>query len=132
MKLSRLDDTYDLVIAGGGVTGAGVFNRAVRMGYKTLLVEAKDFAWGTSSRSSKMVHSGLRYLKQGKFLLTRSAVQERENLLKMYPGLVTRLSFVMPVFEKIGPSSSSIKLGLSIYSFLAKKSSMKVYLKKNI
>lgn len=121
MKLSRLDDTYDLVVAGGGVTGAGVFNRSVRMGSKTLLVEAKDFVWGTSSRSSKMVHGGLRYLKQGKFLLTKSAVQERENLLKEYKGLVTRLSFIIPVFKKIGPSSSSIKLGLSIYNFMAKK-----------
>ena len=76
---------YDLVIVGGGVTGAGVFHEAVGRGLSPLLVEANDFAWGTSSRSSKMVHGGLRYLKEGKFLLTRSAVRERQRLLTVYP-----------------------------------------------
>jgi len=121
MNISNLNKEYDVIIAGGGITGAGVFHEAVKRGYSVILVEAKDFAWGTSSRSSKMVHGGLRYLKQGKFLLTKTAVKERERLLIDYPGLVTPLKFIMPVFNNYGPSKSSMKIGLSIYSFLAGK-----------
>ena len=121
MKLSDINKEYDVVVAGGGVTGAGIFYEAVKKGYRVLLLEAKDFAWGTSSRSSKMVHGGLRYLKQGKFLLTKVAVKERERLLKQYPGLVTPLKFIMPVFDHYGPSRSSMKIGLSIYSFMARE-----------
>lgn len=119
MKFSDIDKEYDLVIAGGGITGAGVFHGAVKKGYRVLLVEAKDFAWGTSSRSSKMVHGGLRYLKQGKFFLTKAAVKERERLIKQYPGLVTPLKFMMPVFDHYGPSKISMKIGLFIYSLMA-------------
>ncbi len=119
--LDHLDSEYDIVIAGGGVTGAGVFNQAVQMGLKVLLVEARDFAWGTSSRSSKMVHGGLRYLKEGKFLLTRSAVRERQQLLLDYPGLITPLDFIMPLYKHSGPSPAAMKAGLSIYSFMAGK-----------
>ncbi len=119
MNLSDIKNEYDLIVVGGGITGAGVFHEAVQRGYKVLLIEAKDFAWGTSSRTSKMVHGGLRYLKQGKFFLTKASVKERERLLKCYPGLVTSLKFVMPVFDNYGPSRSSMKIGLSIYSFLA-------------
>ena len=120
MRISDIENkSFDLVVIGGGVTGAGVFNDASSRGLKTILLEAKDFAWGTSSRSSKMVHGGLRYLKQGKFLLTKAAVRERERLLKQYPGLVTPLNFIMPVFDHYGPSEASMKIGLSVYSFLA-------------
>ncbi|MCG8618738.1 MAG: glycerol-3-phosphate dehydrogenase/oxidase [Desulfobacterales bacterium] len=119
MSLAQLDSSYDIVIAGGGVTGAGTFSLAVDRGLKALLVDAKDFAWGTSSRSSKMVHGGLRYLKQGKFLLTRSAVKERERLLKTYPGLVTPLQFLMPIYRGLGPSRSAMHAGLNIYSLMA-------------
>jgi len=110
---------YDLVIVGGGVTGAGVFHEAVRRGLSPLLVEANDFAWGTSSRSSKMVHGGLRYLKEGKLLLTRSAVRERQRLLTVYPGLVDPLNFIMPLYEGHGPSMGAMKFGLSLYSLMA-------------
>ncbi|MCP3876581.1 MAG: glycerol-3-phosphate dehydrogenase/oxidase [Desulfobacteraceae bacterium] len=129
MKLNDLNKEYDLIVAGGGITGAGVFYEAAKKGFKVLLVEANDFAWGTSSRSSKMVHGGLRYLKQGKFLLTKTAVKERERLLKLYPGLVTPLNFIMPVYNNYGPSKSSMKIGLSIYSFMAKEKQHKTYTK---
>ncbi len=119
MNLDKIESCYDIVIVGGGVTGAGVFHQAVNMGLKALLVEAKDFAWGTSSRSSKMVHGGLRYLKEGKFLLTRSAVKERQRLLAAYPGLVTPLEFIMPIYKDLGPSSAAMKTGLNIYSLMA-------------
>ncbi|HSY28482.1 MAG TPA: FAD-dependent oxidoreductase, partial [Burkholderiaceae bacterium] len=78
---------WDLVIVGGGITGAGILLEAARRGLRALLVEQRDFAWGTSSRSSKLVHGGLRYIKEGKLLLTRDSVQERQNLLREAPGL---------------------------------------------
>ena len=71
------DNNWDLIVVGGGITGAGILREAVRNGLKTLLIEQKDFAWGTSSRSSKLVHGGLRYLKEGHFGLTRESVKGR-------------------------------------------------------
>jgi glycerol-3-phosphate dehydrogenase len=91
------------------------------MGFSVLLLEQKDFAWGTSSRSSKMVHGGLRYLKQGKLLLTRASVKERERLLADYPGLVEPLGFIMPVYRGHGPSRATMGIGLSLYSLMAMK-----------
>ncbi|WP_457553107.1 glycerol-3-phosphate dehydrogenase/oxidase [Desulfobacula sp.] len=132
MWIADTDNNFDLVVIGGGVTGAGVFHEAVNKGLKTILLEAKDFSWGTSSRSSKMVHGGLRYLKQGKFLLTKSAVKERERLLKTYPGLVNPLNFLMPIYKDYGPSKTSMKIGLSIYSFLAGQKQHQSFTKKRI
>src|SRR5690606_36030287 len=88
---------WDVIVVGGGITGAGILREAVRMGYKTLLVEQKDFAWGTSSRSSKMVHGGLRYIAQGDIKLTRHSVLERERLLQEAPGLVERLGYLFTI-----------------------------------
>ena len=130
MKFSNLDQTYDIVIAGGGITGAGIFHEAVKRGYSVLLAESRDFAWGTSSRSSKMVHGGLRYLSQGKFLLTRAAVKEREFLLRQYPGLINPLHFIMPLFDHYGPSKTALKLGLSLYSLMAGEKQHKAYTKQ--
>ena len=82
MGLQNLPKTWDLIIIGGGITGAGIFREASQRNLSVLLVEQKDFAWGTSSRSSKLVHGGLRYLKEGQFLMAKIAVAERERLLK--------------------------------------------------
>lgn len=87
---------WDLIVVGGGITGAGILREAARRGWKCLLLEQRDFAWGTSSRSSKMVHGGLRYIAKGQFGLTRDSVRERQRLLAEAPGLVDPLSFVMP------------------------------------
>jgi glycerol-3-phosphate dehydrogenase len=127
-----IEKRYDLVIVGGGVTGAGVFHTAVRQGLSPLLVEANDFAWGTSSRSSKMVHGGLRYLKQGKLLLTRSAVRERQRLLSVYPGLVEPLDFIMPLYSGHGPSLGAMKFGLSVYSLMAGKKQHEIFSRAQI
>src|SRR3974390_6234 len=81
---------WDLIVTGGGITGAGVLLEAARRGRRALLLEQKDFAWGASSRSSKMVHGGLRYLPQGHIRLTRDALAERERMLRELPGLVHR------------------------------------------
>ncbi|WP_375738415.1 glycerol-3-phosphate dehydrogenase/oxidase [Pseudomonas boanensis] len=86
---------WDLIVVGGGICGAGILREAARRGWKCLLLEQRDFAWGTSSRSSKMVHGGLRYIAKGQFALTRASVRERQRLLAEAPGLVDPLSFVM-------------------------------------
>ena len=78
----QMDVFWDILIIGGGITGAGIFNQAARSGLKVLLVEANDFAFGTSSRSSKLVHGGFRYLRNRQFGVTREAVRERERLLR--------------------------------------------------
>ena len=82
-----------MVVIGGGITGAGVVREAARQGMRVLLLEQKDYSWGTSSRSSKMVHGGLRYLAAGNLKLTSHSVKERERLLKEAPGLVEVLPF---------------------------------------
>ncbi|WP_044875053.1 glycerol-3-phosphate dehydrogenase/oxidase [Pseudomonas sp. LFM046] len=93
-ELARRD--WDLIVVGGGICGAGILREAARRGWKCLLLEQRDFAWGTSSRSSKMVHGGLRYIAKGQLALTRASVRERQRLLAEAPGLVDPLSFVMP------------------------------------
>ncbi|MDM8525908.1 glycerol-3-phosphate dehydrogenase/oxidase [Desulfococcaceae bacterium HSG8] len=119
MKIEDLQENWDLIIIGGGVTGAGILREAVRMNLDVLLLEQKDFAWGTSSRSSKLVHGGLRYLKQGKFWLTRDAVTERERLLREAPGLVEPLDFLIPIYSDHGPGKWLVKAGLSLYDIIA-------------
>ena len=93
-------ENWDLVIIGGGITGAGILREAVRRNIKTLLVEQRDFAWGSSSRSGQLVHGGLRYLKQGDVKLTYQSVRERESLLKELPGLVNPFGMMMAIYKK--------------------------------
>lgn len=116
---SQLDQQWDLVIIGGGITGAGILREAVRLGLKTLLVEQRDFAWGTSSRSSKLVHGGLRYLREGKLGLTRASVRERQRLLAEGPGLVDPLSFLFTSYQGDHPGRWTMNAGLTIYDLLA-------------
>ena len=92
---ARLDRPWDIIVIGGGITGVGIAREAARAGAQVLLLEQRDWSWGTSSRSSKLVHGGLRYLAQGDLRLTRDSVVERERLLAAAPGLVTPLSFVI-------------------------------------
>jgi glycerol-3-phosphate dehydrogenase len=119
MNLHEISNRWDLVVIGGGITGAGILREATRMGLNTILVEQNDFAWGTSSRSSKMVHGGLRYLREGRLLLTKLSVEERERLLKESPGLVKPLGLYMPVYADQKPGKGTLKVGLSIYDLLA-------------
>jgi glycerol-3-phosphate dehydrogenase len=117
--LHQLADRYDLVVIGGGITGAGVLREAVRTGAKVLLVEQEDYASGTSSRSSKLVHGGLRYLKGGHWRLTLESVRERERLLRDAPGLVVPLPFVMPLHRGRKPGRWPMQAGLSVYDLMA-------------
>jgi len=115
-----LDQQWDILIIGGGITAAGILRRAVQEGYRTLLVEAQDFASGTSSKSSKLIHGGFRYLRNRQFDVTKESVREREWLLKEARDLVTPLGFLMPSPQdrKI---SSQYGVGVVLYDLLAPK-----------
>lgn len=101
--LDRLaGDHFDVLVIGGGITGAGVALDAATRGLSTALVEAEDFASGTSSRSSKLVHGGLRYLQNGDVRLVFEALRERKRLRHNAPHLVKLLPFLVPIFERDG------------------------------
>ena len=107
--LRRLaDETFDVLVIGGGVTGAGVALDAASRGLKTALVEKSDFASGTSSKSSKMVHGGLRYLQQREIRLVYENLAERQRLLDNAPHLVSPLPFLIPLFGRDGVVSKTL------------------------
>jgi glycerol-3-phosphate dehydrogenase len=110
---------WDLVIVGGGITGAGILLEAARNGLSALLVEQRDFAWGTSSRSSKLVHGGLRYLKEGRLRLTRDSVRERQHLMHTAAGLVEPQSFAFANYRGRPPGRRLFGLGLALYDVMA-------------
>ena len=113
LNLERLSrEPFDIVVVGGGITGAGVALDAATRGLRTALVERGDFASGTSSRSSKLVHGGLRYLNQREFRLVYEALAERQRLLRLAPHLVRPLPFLIPVFGK----GSAGKAGARAYA----------------
>ncbi len=111
--------SWDVIVVGGGITGAGVLREAARLGLKVLLLEQQDFAWGTSSRSSKMVHGGLRYLGQGDYKLTQHSLQERERLLQEVPGLVDRMGYYFTLRKDKSPPTWAVKILLWLYDKLA-------------
>ncbi|MBI3727451.1 MAG: glycerol-3-phosphate dehydrogenase/oxidase [Burkholderiales bacterium] len=117
--LANHEQDWDIVIIGGGITGAGILLEAARRGLRVLLLEQKDFAWGTSSRSSKLVHGGLRYIKEGKISLTRDSVRERQQLMQAAAGLVEPQSFAFADYQGRKPGRWMFALGLMIYDFLA-------------
>jgi glycerol-3-phosphate dehydrogenase len=107
--LRRLrDERFDVLVIGGGITGAGVALDAAARGLHTALVERDDFASGTSSKSSKLVHGGLRYLQQREFRLVYEGLRERQRLLENASHLVTRLPFLIPIFGKDNVLSASV------------------------
>ncbi|MFL1484978.1 glycerol-3-phosphate dehydrogenase/oxidase [Marinobacter sp. LN3S78] len=119
MSLANLAPHHDVIVIGGGITGAGIAREAAAAGLDTLLVEQRDYAWGTSSRSSKMVHGGLRYLAGGHLGLARNAVRERQRLLAQVPGLVDRMRYVMPHYRKGFPCPRLFQKVLWLYDLLA-------------
>ncbi len=116
---SSLDREWDVIVVGGGITGAGILREATRLGLRTLLVEQQDFSWGTSSRSSKLVHGGIRYLKEGKIFLTLASVRERQRLLKEGPGLIEPLGFLLATYKGDFPGKWTYGAGLTVYDLLA-------------
>jgi glycerol-3-phosphate dehydrogenase len=122
--LARLaqTDTWDVAVVGGGATGLGVALDAAARGFRVVLLEAHDFAKGTSSRATKLVHGGVRYLAQGNIGLVREALHERTTLLKNAPHLAQPLPFVMPSYKLW--ETPFYGTGLAVYDALAGKAGL--------
>ena len=119
-SISKLkSESFDLLIIGGGITGAGIALDAATRGLKTALIEQKDFAYGTSSRSTKLIHGGLRYLKQLEFGLVKEVGSERAVVHKLAPHLVIPEKMLLPLYEKRGLGSTLTSIGLKLYDWLA-------------
>jgi glycerol-3-phosphate dehydrogenase len=117
--LARLgSEQFDVLVIGGGITGAGVALDAASRGLRTALVEKGDFASGTSSKSSKLVHGGLRYLQQGEIALVYESLEERQLLLRNAAHLVSPLSFLVPLFKQDGVVGATLAGSLSIALWL--------------
>ncbi len=116
---------FDCVVIGGGIQGAGIAREMCLQGLKTLLIDRGDFASGTSSRSTKLVHGGLRYLEHGRVRLVKESLKERRVLMNLMPHLVKPLPFLFPVFKEDKKPLWQIQIGISLYDFLAKKSKFK-------
>src|SRR5579872_1478784 len=118
-RLKGHSGPWDMVVIGGGATGAGVAIDAASRGYDVLLLEQHDFGKGTSSRSTKLVHGGVRYLEQGNVALVMEALKERGLLLRNAPHLVRNLAFVVPAYDWW--ESPFYGVGLKLYNLLAGK-----------
>ncbi|MDE2149446.1 MAG: glycerol-3-phosphate dehydrogenase/oxidase [Gammaproteobacteria bacterium] len=123
--LQRLQrERFDLLVIGGGIFGAWIAADAASRGAHVALVEARDWAAGTSSASSKLIHGGLRYLQQWQFGLVREALRERGRLRRLAPHLVQPLEFVLPLWRGDGDNPLKLRLGLSLYDWLAGSGSL--------
>lgn len=119
-RLAQLSaERFDILVIGGGITGAGVAREAALAGYRTALVERDDFASGTSSRSSRLVHGGVRYLEHGHLGLVFESSRERRLLLRLAPHLVRPLAFTWPVYAGARVPRWKVRAGLALYDALA-------------
>lgn len=116
--LSHLGETFDLIVIGGGVSGCGIMLDAAQRGLRVLLVEREDISSGTSSRSSKLIHGGLRYLKQMQFRVTRTACRERDRMMVLNPDLVRPIRFLYPARKGDRTPGWTVDLGLWMYDRL--------------
>lgn len=123
-KSGDIKDSYDLLVIGGGINGAGVAIDAAGRGLKVALLESADFASGTSSRSSKLIHGGLRYLEFYDFRLVRESLSERERLMAKACHIAWPLRFVMPVVSGTKPAWL-VRIGLFLYDHLAPRVTLK-------
>lgn len=117
-------EQFDLIIIGGGIIGTGVARDAALRGLRTLLVEREDFAYGTTSRSTRLIHGGLRYLRMLDFKLVRQDLKEREILLNIAPHLVHRLEFVIPLLRSAPYYRFVLPFGLRLYNILSHGTSL--------
>src|SRR5438093_535873 len=119
-RLDALGDrSFDLIVVGGGITGCGIAREATLRGLSVVLLEQDDFASGTSSRSSGLIHGGVRYLEHGYFRLVFEASAERRRLLRLAPHLVQPLSFTWPVYKGARVPTWKLVAGLTLYDLLA-------------
>lgn len=117
-------ESFDAVVAGGGILGAGVARELALRGLRCLLVERRDFGWGTTARSTRLIHGGLRYLANYDFELVREGLREREWLLRSAPNLVTPLPFVLPFYGTSRWRRLQLRAGLTLYDLLSPRSSL--------
>lgn len=115
----QLEGTFDLLVIGGGITGAGIARDAARRGLRVAVAEMNDLAYGTSSRSSKLIHGGLRYLEQYEFSLVFESVSERRILQDIAPHLVNPMGFLFPVYKGARKPLWMIHTGIRLYEGLA-------------
>ncbi|MFZ5814217.1 MAG: glycerol-3-phosphate dehydrogenase/oxidase [Bacillota bacterium] len=120
----RENQHYDLVVIGGGITGVGVAYEAAARGARVAVLEQGDFASGTSSRSTKLIHGGIRYLKHFDFRLVREGVQERQHLIAAAPYLVHPTQFVYPVHQGDPDPFWALRIGLLLYDWFAGRSNL--------
>lgn len=112
-------ESFDLLVIGGGITGAGIALDAAARGLKTALIEKEDFAFGTSSRSTKLIHGGLRYLKQLEFALVKEVGSERAIVHRLAPHLVVPEKMLLPLYDRRGLGYWLTSIGLKVYDWLA-------------
>lgn len=115
---SLLAEPWDVLVIGGGITGASLHAEATRRGLRSLLLEGRDFASGASGHSGQLVHGGMRYLRQGRVAMTRALLQERDRLLTTHPGLIEPLSFVLPTYRDRAMDRVKYGLGVRLYDVL--------------
>lgn len=121
---SHMTNHYDLVVIGGGIHGAGIAQAAAAGGFSVLVLEQHSLAHGTSSRSSKLIHGGLRYLENGQLALVRECLHERELLLKLAPHLIQLQPFYIPIYSNTTRRPAQLRVGLSLYALLGGSSSI--------
>ena len=114
-----VSESCEVLVIGGGIHGVGVAQAAAAGGYRTILLERTALAAGTSSRSSKLIHGGLRYLESGQFSLVRESLQERNLLIRLAPDLVHWKKFFFPVYSHTSRRPWKLKMGLKLYALLA-------------
>ena len=114
-------ENYDIIILGAGINGCGIAAELSRRNQRVLILERSAIGSGTSSKSSRLIHGGLRYLETAKFGLVREALHDRQELLKLYPGLVQMKPFYLPVYKSSPRPAWMIGLGLKLYDLLSGK-----------
>ena len=112
-------DKFDVLVIGGGITGCGVARDAAMRGLKVCLVERDDFASGTSGRSSRLIHGGIRYLEHGQLHLVYESIRERQTLLRIAPHLVKPLAFTWPIYRGARVGKLKLRAGLFFYELMA-------------
>jgi len=118
------EQTYDVIVIGGGINGSGIAREAALRGLATLLIEKDDFCAGTSGRSSKLIHGGLRYLEHREWRLVRESLREREALLQAFPRLVRPLPFLAPVYDGGPHGLTTLRAGMTLYDLFSWGKSM--------
>jgi glycerol-3-phosphate dehydrogenase len=122
---ARDPDTFDVIVIGGGITGCGVARDAVMRGLSVVLVERDDFASGTSGRSSRLIHGGIRYLEHGQVHLVYESIRERQTLLRIAPHLVKPLAFTWGIYRGARVGKLKLSAGLFVYQLMAGRRSLK-------